>query len=60
MKKYEVLVSFMAGCTDRALYTKYYIVKARSEEEADAAAYNGLSMIEFHNFKILEIKECEK
>ena len=60
MKKYEVLVSFMAGCTDRALYTKYYIVKAKSEEEADAAVFNGLSLIEFQNFKIVEVKECEK
>ena len=59
MKKWAVKVGFMGVGGYRMLYTKDYIVKAKSAEVADVAVYNGLSMQEFHNFRILRIKEIE-
>ena len=54
MKTYEVKVGFMGGEKNtKALYTKNFIVKAQLAEYAEVAVYNGLSMQEYHNFKIL-------
>ena len=58
MKKWCVKIGF-TGCEnkDKALYHKSYIVKAETPEIAEIIVYNGLSILEFHNFKIVETKE---
>ena len=57
MKTYAVKVGFMGDKRDRVVYPKDYIIKAESEEQAEASAFNGLSMQEYHNIKVLEVKE---
>lgn len=60
MKKWCVKVGF-TGCEnkEKALYYKSYIVKAETAEIAEIIVYNGLSILEFHNFKIAETNEVE-
>ena len=58
--KYAVEVGFMGGENkSKVLYTKNFIVKAESKEQAGMAVFNGLSMQEYHNFKILTTKEMD-
>lgn len=60
MKKWSVEIGF-TGCEnkDKIIYRKNYLIKAETDEIAGIIAYNGLSMSEFHNFKILKISEVE-
>ena len=58
MKTYAVNVGFMGGTNNsKVLYMKSYIVKAETAKLAEVAVYNGLSMQEYHNFRILATKE---
>ena len=60
ISKYAVEVGFMGGeQNNKVLYTKGYIVKAESKEQAGIAVYNGLSMQEYHNFRVLKTEEIE-
>ena len=61
MKKWAVEVGFMGGeNNNKVLYTKGYIVKAETAEHAGVVVYNGLSMQEYHNFRVLKTKEIEQ
>lgn len=58
MKQWNVKVGFIGG-ERKILYVKVYSVKAKTEEEAEVAVYNGLSLMEFRNFEILRVSENE-
>ena len=58
MKLWNVKVGFVGG-ENKILYVKVYSVKAKTEEEAKVAVYNGLSLMEFRNFEILRVSENE-
>lgn len=59
MKMWNVKVGFVGG-TKKVLYVKHYQIKAETKEIAELILFNGLSMLEFRNFDILETKEIEK
>lgn len=59
MKSYGVKVGFLGSERTKVLYSKYYRIEANSEEEAKSIVRNGLSIIEFHNFVVTEVKEIE-
>ena len=59
MKTFAVKIGFMMGESNKILYRKYYSILADSEEEARKFVSNGLAIIEFRNFRILEVKEIE-
>ena len=59
MKTYGVKVGFLGSERTKVLYSKYYRIEAKSEEEAKTIVRNGLSIIEFHNFVVTEVKEIE-
>ena len=60
MKTYAVKVGFMGSDNSyKVLYDKSYPIIADNEEEAQKIVHNGLSVIEFRNFRILEVKEIE-
>ena len=60
MRQWCVKIGF-TGCEnkEKVLYDKSYIIKAESAKIAEIIAFNGLSMAEYHNFRILEVKEIE-
>jgi hypothetical protein len=59
MKMWNIKVGFVGG-TKKVLYVKHYQIKAETQEIAELILFNGLSMLEFRNFDILETKEIEK
>lgn len=59
MKTYAVKVGFMGDDRTKVLYHKYYKIEADSVEQAKTYVRNGLSIIEFRNFAIVEVKEIE-
>ena len=59
MKLWNVKVGFVGG-VKKVLYVKNYQIKAETEEIANLILFNGLSLLEFRNFEILETKEIEK
>lgn len=59
MKTYVVKVGFLGDDRTKVLYFKKYCIEARSPEEAKVFVANGLNVIEFHNFVIVEVKEIE-
>ena len=59
MSIYGVKVGFMGDKQDKVLYHKYYEIYAESAEKAAIFVMNALSMIEFHNFIIVEVKEIK-
>lgn len=59
MKTYGVKVGFLGSERTKVLYHKYYRIEANSAEEAKKIVRNGLSMIEFHNFVVTEVKEIK-
>ena len=59
MKMWNVKVGFVGGAK-KVLYVKNYQIKAETEEIANLILFNGLSLLEFRNFEILETKEIEK
>lgn len=59
MSIYGVKVGFMADKQDKVLYHKYYEIYAESAENAAIFVMNALSIIEFHNFNIVDVKEIK-
>ena len=59
MKLWNVKVGFVGG-VKKVLYVKNYQIKAETEEIANLILFNGLSLLEFRNFEILETKEIDK
>ena len=57
METYEVTVAFVGEDKSKVLYKKRYDVIADSENEACKYVYNGLKVIEFHNFIIIDVRE---
>lgn len=57
MKTYGVKVGFLGSERIKVLYHKYYRIEADSVEEAKKIVRNGLSIMEFHNFVVTEVKE---
>lgn len=57
MKTYAVKVGFTGGDKTKVLYYKSYQIEAESVEQAKTYVKNGLSIIEFRNFVMVEVKE---
>ena len=57
MKTYVVKVGFMGEDRAKVLYYKSYRIEAESVERAKTYVRNGLSIIEFRNFAVVEVKE---
>ena len=60
MKTYGVEVSFYSDDSTGKklrLYKRYFPIQADSEKMAVATVHNILSVMEFHNFEILCVKE---
>ena len=60
MKTFGVKVGFMGDKQDKVLYHKYYEVYEESAEKAAIFVMNSLSIIEFHNFIIVEVKDLSR
>lgn len=58
MKKYGVKVGFYTE-TNEILYHRYFPITEESEEKAINIVKNVLYVMEFHNFRIEEVKEIE-
>lgn len=59
MKTYAVKVGFMGDDRTKVLYHKSYRIEADSIEQAKTYVRNGLSVLEFRNFVVVEVKEIE-
>ena len=59
MSIYGVKVGFMGDKQDKVLYHKYYEIYAESAEKAAIFVMNTLSVSEFHNFIIVDVKEIK-
>ena len=60
MKTYGVEVAFYSDASTGkklCLYKRYFPIQADSEKMAVATVHNILSVMEFHNFEILDVKE---
>ena len=60
MKTYGVEVAFYSDDSEEkrlCLYKRYFPIQADSEKMAVATVHNILSVMEFHNFEILDVKE---
>lgn len=57
MKTFAVKVGFLGDDRTKVLYHKNYRIEAESVEQAKTYVRNGLSIIEFRNFAIVEVKE---
>lgn len=57
--KYEVEVKFYAYKDNKKmeLYKRYFSIEADDSKHAVMAVHNILSVMEFHNFEILDVKE---
>lgn len=57
--KYEIVVRFYAYKDNQQmeLYKRYFSIEADDAKHAVMAAHNILSVMEFHNFEILDVKE---
>ena len=57
--KYEVKVRFYAYKDNKQmeLYKRYFSIEADDAKHAVTAVHNILSVMEFHNFEILDVKE---
>ena len=57
--KYEVEVKFYAYKDNKKmeLYKRYFSIKADDAKHAVMAVHNILSVMEFHNFGIIDVKE---
>lgn len=60
MKTYSVEVKFFAKLTEKELYVRFFDIMAEDDKHAWAAVHNILSVMEFHNFVITDVKEVEK
>lgn len=59
MSIYGVKVGFMGDRQDKVLYHKYYEIYEESAEKAAIFVMNTLSVSEFHNFIIVDVKEIK-
>lgn len=58
-KEWAVKVDFLRCDSDKPEYTRTYKIKAESGDEAKRIVFNGLSIMEFNNFKIIGVyNEC--
>ena len=57
-RTWRVRVAFMRCDSNKAEYEKTYNVKAETKDSAERTVYNGLSMLEFSNFKIVNSWEA--
>ena len=57
MKDFVVKVGFMGDKQDAVLYHKTYKICAESAKSAVIFVANTLTMIEFHNFIVEDVKE---
>ena len=57
--KYEVEVKFYAYKDNKKmeLYKRYFSIEADDSKHAVMAVHNILSVMEFHNFEIIDVKE---
>ena len=57
--KFEVGVRFYAYNDNKQmeLYKRYFCIEADDSKHAVMAVHNILSVMEFHNFEILDVKE---
>ena len=57
--KYEIGVRFYAYKDNKQmeLYKRYFCIEADDAKHAVMAVHNILSVMEFHNFEILNVKE---
>ena len=57
--KYEIEVRFYAYRDNKQmeLYKRYFCIEADDAKHAVMAVHNILSVMEFHNFEILYVKE---
>ena len=57
--KFEVEVKFYAYKDNKPmeLYKRYFCIEADDSKHAVMAVHNILSVMEFHNFEILDVKE---
>lgn len=57
--KYEIVVRFYAYKDNKPmeLYKRYFSIEADDAKHAVMAVHNILSVMEFHNFGILDVKE---
>ena len=57
--KYEIEVKFYAYKDNKKmeLYKRYFCIEADDSKHAVMAVHNILSVMEFHNFEILDVKE---
>ena len=51
-KEWDIKVAFLRCDSNKTEYTRVYKIKADSREEAEKIVFNGLSMMEFNNFRI--------
>ena len=59
MSIYGVKVGFMGDKQDKVLYHKYYEIYGETAEKAAIFVMNALSVNEFHNFIIVDVKEIK-
>ena len=58
-KEWAVKVDFLRCEGDKTEYSRTYKIKADSWEDAERIVFNGLSIMEFNNFKIIGVyNEC--
>ena len=57
MKDYVVKVGFMGDKQDAVLYHKTYKICEESAKKAVIFVANSLTMLEFHNFIVEDVKE---
>ncbi len=57
MNDYVVKVGFMGDKQDSVLYHKTYKICAESAKNAVMFVANSLTMLEFHNFIVEDVKE---
>ena len=57
MNDYVVKVGFMGDKQDNVLYHKTYKICAESAKDAVMFVANSLTMLEFHNFIVEDVKE---
>lgn len=56
-KTWAVTVAFLRCDTNKVEYTKTYKVKSDTQQGAERTVFNGLSLLEFNNFKITKVVE---
>ena len=59
--KYEVGARFYAYKDNKTmeLYKRYFCIEADDAKHAVMAVHNILSVMEFHNFEIIDVKEIQ-